>query len=62
MTYKYTLALIRYQEQLLVLNRLKPPYPGQWNGIGGKVEPGETAVTATKREIAEETGIAVSDY
>lgn len=62
MTYKYTLALIRYQEQLLVLNRLKPPYPGQWNGIGGKVEPGETVVEATKREIREETGIAASAY
>ncbi|MFC6171720.1 NUDIX hydrolase [Loigolactobacillus jiayinensis] len=62
MAYKYTLALLHYQDQLLVLNRRKPPYPGQWNGIGGKLETGETPENAARREIFEETGIAAADY
>lgn len=62
MAYKYTLALLHYQDQLLVLNRRKPPYPGQWNGIGGKLEIGETPVAAAQREIFEETGIANDTY
>jgi len=33
---------------------------GKITGIGGKVEPGETAVAGAARELAEETGIAVS--
>jgi 23S rRNA (cytosine1962-C5)-methyltransferase len=32
---------------------------GKFNGIGGKVEPGETVASAAQRELAEETGIAV---
>lgn len=62
MAYKYTLALLHYQDLLLVLNRRKPPYPGQWNGIGGKLEAGETPAAAAQREIFEETGIANADY
>jgi len=30
---------------------------GLWNGIGGKVEPGETNYQAMVREFAEETGV-----
>ncbi|MFD0897204.1 NUDIX hydrolase [Loigolactobacillus binensis] len=62
MAYKYTLALLHYQGQLLVLNRRKPPYPGQWNGVGGKLEPGEAPSAAAKREIFEETGLSATAY
>ena len=31
---------------------------GLWNGIGGKVEPGETPKEAMVREFGEETGVA----
>ncbi|WP_369406643.1 NUDIX domain-containing protein [Lacticaseibacillus nasuensis] len=27
---------------ILLINRAKPPYRGRWNGLGGKVEPGES--------------------
>jgi len=29
----------------------------QWNGFGGKVEAGETIITASRRELREEAGI-----
>ena len=32
---------------------------GKWNGIGGKVDAGETVVEAAKREVAEEIGVVV---
>lgn len=60
--YRYTLALITDGRQVLMLNRFKSPYPGLWNGIGGKVEAGETPVAAATREILEETTIATADY
>ena len=31
-------------------------YAGQWRMVGGKVEPGETAHAAARRELVEETG------
>lgn len=34
--------------------------PSKWNGIGGKVEPGEDYLTAAIRETEEETGYRVS--
>lgn len=33
--------------------------PGRWGVPGGRLEPGETAVQALLREVAEETGLAV---
>jgi len=32
---------------------------GKWNGIGGKVDAGETVEEAARREIAEEIGVEV---
>lgn len=33
-------------------------YAGEWRTVGGKVEPGEAAHAAARRELAEETGFA----
>lgn len=32
----------------------------QWNGFGGKLEPGETVVVGAARELQEETGLIVN--
>lgn len=56
---RYTLAFIRNNGKILMINREKRPWQGAWNGIGGKLEPGETAEECVIREIREETGIDV---
>jgi mutator protein MutT len=35
---------------------------GRWNGVGGKVLPGETIESAALRETSEEIGITVQDF
>jgi 8-oxo-dGTP diphosphatase len=46
--------------RLLLVRRAHDPEAGRWSLPGGKVEPGETTVAATAREVAEETGLAVT--
>ncbi|OGE31127.1 hypothetical protein A2631_04190 [Candidatus Daviesbacteria bacterium RIFCSPHIGHO2_01_FULL_44_29] len=33
---------------------------GKWNGVGGKVEPGESVEQAAKREALEEIGVTIT--
>jgi len=33
---------------------------GKFNGLGGKVQPGETPISAIVREVAEEAGVVIS--
>jgi ADP-ribose pyrophosphatase YjhB (NUDIX family) len=46
--------------RLLLVRRAHDPEAGRWSLPGGKVEPGETTAAATAREVAEETGLAVT--
>lgn len=39
-----------------MLHRRYPPNQGLWNGVGGRIEPGETALACILREVQEETG------
>ena len=45
--------------RLLLVRRGTEPGRGLWSVPGGRVEPGETVVEATAREVLEETGIRV---
>ena len=44
-------------KKILMVKRNKNPYKDCWNGIGGKIEKGETEIQASIRECKEETGI-----
>lgn len=45
-------------EKLLFCKRMKEPYKGKFNLVGGKIEPNEDGFTAAYRELYEETGIS----
>jgi ADP-ribose pyrophosphatase YjhB (NUDIX family) len=47
------------QGRLLLVRRANEPGRGLWSIPGGRVEPGETAVEAVVREVAEETRLPV---
>lgn len=55
-----TLCFLRRGRHLLLLHRRNPPNAGMWNGIGGKIEPGEDPFTACAREVEEETGLTIA--
>ncbi len=38
----FTLCFCLAGDKVLMLQRAKEPNLGKWNGVGGKIEPGET--------------------
>lgn len=53
-------AYVTRGEDVLVVHRTFKPHHaqhGRYNGLGGKLEPGEDAVAAIRRELREEAGI-----
>lgn len=48
-------------EKILFCHRMKDPYKGKYNFVGGKIEKGETGFNAAYRELYEETGISRDD-
>jgi len=52
----YTLCFLTRGDAVLMLRRRRPPNQGLWNGVGGKIEAGETPLAACVREVREETG------
>lgn len=57
-----TLAYVRRDHETLMLRRGGDPthlHAGTWNGLGGKLEPGESPDACMKREVLEESGLTV---
>jgi 8-oxo-dGTP diphosphatase len=54
-----SLCFIRDGDRILLLHRKNPPNAGQWDGVGGKLEPGEDPYAACVREVREETGLEI---
>lgn len=52
-----TLLFLRRDNQLLLAMKKRGFGSGKWNGVGGKVEPGESALEAAIRECREEIGV-----
>ena len=48
-------------KRMLMCERMKDPYKGLYNLVGGKIEPGEDGEAAAYRELFEETGISQKD-
>lgn len=60
--FKYTVCFVKKDNEILMLNREKAPIMGVWNGVGGKIENGETPDIGARREVFEETDIEVEPY
>ena len=59
--YNIVMVYRRDAERLLMCKRLKDPYKGLYNLVGGKIEPNEDGLAAAYRELLEETGITGED-
>lgn len=59
----YACALILREGKVLLGRRsaFRKAYPGSWDVIGGRVEPGESIEAALTRELGEELGITPRD-
>ena len=59
-----TLCYVRNGDKTLMLHRVKKEndiHEGKWNGLGGKMEPGETPEECVIREVREESGLHIRD-
>jgi 8-oxo-dGTP diphosphatase len=59
-----TLCYVRANGRTLMMHRIKKPgdmHVGKWNGLGGKLLPGETPEQCAVREVKEESGLTLID-
>lgn len=59
---RYNICYVTQGGRVLLVNRERPSWMGCWNGIGGKLEPGEPPREAMIRELEEETGLSPISY
>lgn len=57
-----TLLLLRRNDELLLAMKKRGFGAGRWNGVGGKLEPGETIDQALIRECQEEIDVTPTEY
>ena len=56
-----TLCIIHKHPRVLLGMKKRGFGEGKWNGFGGKVQEGESIISAAKRELFEEAGIEVKN-
>jgi 8-oxo-dGTP pyrophosphatase MutT (NUDIX family) len=65
---KYVLGYVFYQDaanapRVFLIRKNRPAWMvGRWNGLGGKIEEGETPPQAMRREFREEGGVDVEQW
>ncbi|SHG64327.1 NUDIX hydrolase [Ornithinibacillus halophilus] len=59
--YNVLMVYNKDMDKLLMCERLKNPYKGLRNLVGGKIENGEMGIEAAYRELREETNISKED-
>ena len=60
-TYNLIFVLNNQETKILMCKRIKDPYKGKYNLVGGKVEDGEDLLDSAYRELFEETGVKKTD-
>ncbi|MBN2385892.1 MAG: 8-oxo-dGTP diphosphatase [Anaerolineales bacterium] len=59
-----TLCYLKHNHRTLMIHRNKKPddiHAGKWNGLGGKLEAGESPEECVLREVREESGLEIRD-
>ena len=59
-----TLCYLKGEGKTLMIHRIKKEndmHQGKWNGLGGKLDPGETPEECVIREVREESGLTIVD-
>ena len=60
--FKYTVCFIKNNNDILMLNREKPPIMGVWNGVGGKLRKMNLLMKVHCVKYLRKTGIKVDNY
>ncbi len=59
-----TLCYVKHNRHTLMIHRIKKAgdiHEGKWNGLGGKLEPGESPEQCVIREVREESGLEIEN-
>ena len=60
---EYVVGFLHNENCVVLIKKARPEWQsGRLNGVGGHIEPGETALEAMTREFKEEAGIDIDDW